>query len=862
MTGKRLGPYEILDKIGAGGMGEVYRAQDTRLGREVAVKVLPAGFSSDPERLRRFEQEARAAGVLNHPNILAIYDVGTHEGSPYVVSELLEGETLRDRMEGSSLLPRKAVEIALQIAHGLAAAHERGIVHRDLKPENLFVTRDGHVKILDFGLAKLTRPEQSGESLTNLPTTPARTDSGVILGTASYMSPEQVRGQPADHRCDLFTFGTILYEMLSGQRAFRRDSKIETMNAILKEEPPELSGANRNVPLALERIIRHCLEKKPEERFQSARDLAFDLETVSGSSGTGPAPPSLERAAARGRLRSALAVGALVAVAAAGAFWAGLRAARPAPVSPPTFQRLTFRRGMVWSARFDPDGRNILYSAAWDAKPIELFSTRSDSPESRPLGIQDADLLSISTSGEMAILLERRFEVGWMSRGTLARVSLAGGAPRQVSESVQDADWSPDGKQLAVARFGSQGYRLEFPAGTVLYESAGWLSHPRVSPDGERVVFLDHPQQGDDGGSVTVVDREGKKTTLSPGWASLWGAVWSPAGDEVWFTGSQKAIERGLYAVDLQGRLRLMTEVPGAMTLLDVFRDGRVLASVSNMRREIMGLPAGETKERNLSWLEWSFPSGLSADGRMLLFTEQGSGGGPAFATYIRNTDGSPAVRLGEGLGVGVSPDGRWALAIRASSPPPLALLPTGAGDPRPLEVGALTVQFFGGWFPDGKRIFFGGNEPGHKVRLYVMDLEGGKPRALTPEGVFLPYGNAISPDGKWLVGLDPDQKRMLYSTEGAAPRPLPGMESSRDDPTQWSSDGRFLYVYRVGDLPARVDRLEIATGRRELWKQLQPADTSGVVDIGPIFVTPDGKSYIYGFKRVLGDLYLIKGLK
>ena len=428
--------------------------------------------------------------------------------------------------------------------------------------------------------------------------------------------------------------------------------------------------------------------------------------------------------------------------------------------------------------------------------------------------------------------------------------------------SVQDADWSPAGTQLAVARFGSQGYRLEFPAGKVLYETAGWLSSPRVSPDGRRVVFLDHPQQGDDGGSVALVDLQGKKVILSAGWASIWGAAWSPTGDEVWFTGSKKAIERALYAVDLQGRLRLMAEVPGVMTLLDVFRDGRVLASVSDMRREIMGLPPGETKERNLSWLEWSFPSGLSADGRTLLFTEQGAGGGPAFATYIRKTDGSPAVRLGEGLGAGVSPDGRWALAIRASSPPPLVLLPTGAGDPRPLDVGALTLQFYGGWFPDGKRVFFGGNESGHKVRLYVMDVEGGKPRPISPEGVFLSYGNSLSPDGKWLAGFDPDQKGVLYSTEGAAPRQLLGMDSSRDCSAQWSSDGRFLYVFRIGDLPARVDRLEVATGRREPWKQLQPADANGVVDIGPIFVTPDGKSYIYGFKRVVGDLYLIRGLK
>ncbi len=292
--GFRLGPYEILAPLGAGGMGEVYRAKDPRLGRDVAIKVLPASFSDEQERLRRFEQEARAAGLLNHPNITAVYDVGLQDGAPYVVSELLEGETLRNRLAGGAFTPRRAIGHALQIAQGLAAAHEKGIVHRDLKPENIFVTSDGRVKILDFGLAKLTQAEKAHASQTNLPTVTPGTEAGMVLGTLGYMSPEQVRGKPADARSDIFSFGAILYEMLSGRRAFHADTAADTISAILTRDPPDLSETNRRIPEALDRIVRHCLEKSPEARFHSASDIAFDLEAISGTSlvsATGTAPP-------------------------------------------------------------------------------------------------------------------------------------------------------------------------------------------------------------------------------------------------------------------------------------------------------------------------------------------------------------------------------------------------------------------------------------------------------------------------------------------------------------------------------------------------------------------------------------------
>jgi TolB-like protein len=310
LTGTRLGPYRITAPLGAGGMGEVYRAHDARLDREVAIKVIPHALAADADRIRRFEQEARAAGALNHPNVISIFDVGDHDGSPFVVMELLEGETLRERIAGGPLSLRKAVDYAAQAANGLAAAHEKGIIHRDLKPENLFVTRDGRVKVLDFGLAKLTRPETPGAA-GDRPDSVAATETGAILGTAGYMAPEQARGRPADQRSDLFALGAILYEMLAGARAFRGASFVETLHAILNEEPPPLTAPDRDIPPRLEHVVRHCLEKSPEERFQTARDLAFDLQGVMAEMGAGQTTIGAARPVVRRRVSRGVVIGVL-----------------------------------------------------------------------------------------------------------------------------------------------------------------------------------------------------------------------------------------------------------------------------------------------------------------------------------------------------------------------------------------------------------------------------------------------------------------------------------------------------------------------------------------------------------------------
>ena len=851
-SGSRLGPYEILAPLGAGGMGEVYRAKDPRLGREVAIKVLPASYSQDADRLKRFEQEARAAGVLNHPNITAVYDIGAHEGAPYVVSELLEGETLRARAAGGALPPRKAIDYALQIAHGLAAAHEKGIVHRDLKPENLFVTKDGRVKILDFGLAKLVQPEAKGPQ-TELPTA---TEPGVVLGTIGYMSPEQVRGQPADVRSDIFAFGAILYEMLSGQRAFSGASAADTMSAILMKEPQDLSVTNQSISPGLERIVRHCLEKNPEERFHSAHDVAFDLETLSGLSAPGARPSALPAASGRRSWPAVAAALGLAALVGAFAYVSGRKAGvRP----PPSFNQLTFRRGYIHEARFAPDGQTIIYSAAWEGQPAQIFVGRPGSAEATPLAPANASLLAVSSSGKMAVALRPK-STSFAWEGTLAEAPLAGGAAREVLEAVEWADWSPDGKSLAIARYVAGKSRLEFPIGKSLYETAGFITHPRVSPGGDAVAFLDHPSQGVDGGSVAVVDGAGRKRTLSDGWHSVLGLAWAPGGREVWFTATRSGGNRSLWAVSTDGRERLLAKTPGILTLDDVSSDGRVLLNHDLVRLGILGLAPGETKERDLSWLDWSLVRDLSADGKTLLFDESGQGGGTNYSIYVRKTDGSPAVRLGDGAAFALSPDGKWVASVSSGSAPrPLLLLPTGPGEPRRVPGDSINHNWTK-FSADGRRILFAGDEPKHGLRLYIQDLSGGAPRPISPEGV-RGFPISLSPDGKWASSLGPDGRAWLYPADGGEPAPVPGLEPG-EAVTQWSPDGRLLYVRDPTSLPARIFRVERETGRRDLWRELMPSDSAGLLAIFGVYFSADGRSYAYSYARNLSDLYLVEGVK
>jgi hypothetical protein len=851
--GKRLGPYEILGQIGAGGMGEVYRAKDPRLGRDVAIKVLPASFSQDADRLRRFEQEARAAGVLNHPNITAVYDIGTHEEAPYVVQELLEGETLRTALSGGKLPQRKAIDYTLQIAHGLAAAHEKGIVHRDLKPENLFITRDGRVKILDFGLAKLTHAEEGSGQLTSVPTAAAATEPGVVLGTLGYMAPEQVRGRPADARSDIFSFGAILYEMLSGQRAFHGDSAADTMSAILREEPPDLSATNRNVSAGLERVVRHCLEKNPEQRFHSAHDAAFALEALSGGSGVSAVPAAAIPRRTLPRARAAIAATALIALGGAAATLVlGKKPEKSAPA--PRFHRLTFRRGFITTARFAPDGQTIAYSAAWDGAPIAMFTTRAGSTESTPLSIPSAGVLSISSSGEMALLLHRPPGIP----DVLARASLAGGSPREILSDVVDADWTPDGKNLAIIRRTDRGERtLEMPIGKVLARSTT-LTEVRVSPGGDRIAFSEVNPRGS---LIGVVDLSGKRRILSEGWYGGRGLAWSRDGREIWFTEATREGPPNLHAVDLAGKVRPVLAMPSWVWLHDLARDGRALVGNNSWRAGVNWLRAGETREQDVSWLDWSIVKDLSRDGKSLLFSETREGGTSVGSVFLRSQPDAPPVRLGDGTGLALSPDGKWVLSAvtPAGQSSQLVLLPTGAGEQKVLATGSLKTLNSAQWLGDGRSFILRAGEENQLPRLLLCDLAGSPPRPVTPPGA---GSFVVSPDGK-LVAARLDQKIRVYPLEKGEPSVLPG-QLDGEIPIQWSADGRSIYVYRFdsGARSVKVYRLGVDSGQRELWKEIVPSDPAGIEFIGPILMTPDASSYVYTYQRRSSDLYVVEGLK
>jgi serine/threonine protein kinase/Tol biopolymer transport system component len=855
-----LSHYTIISKIGAGGMGEVYRAHDSRLNREVAIKLLPPDFARDADRLRRFEQEARATSTLNHPNILTVYEIDEHQGVPFIVSELLEGQELRDRLNEGPIPLRRVTDYAQQIVSGLSAAHERGIVHRDLKPENIFITKDDRVKILDFGLAKLREPSPFGGAASSEDATrKALTNPGVVMGTVGYMSPEQVRAQVIDHRSDIFSFGSILHELITGRRAFQRETVAETMSAIMKEEPDELTQSNPNVSPALERIVRRCLEKKAERRFQSTSDLGFALESLSAptsSSGTTLPEIGVERSSPRPIHRPLLFGLALLLLAVGvGVGILGTNYFRKAAT--PTYKQITFRRGLTYHARFAPDGQTVIYGSAWNGNPTEIFSARAGSNESRPLGLTNADILSVSSTGELAVLIKRRYLGQFLSTGTLARVPISGGAPREMVEDVTEADWSPDGSNLAVVRYTNGRSQLEYPIGKVLYDTAGYISYPRMSPTGDRIAFVDHEVQWDNRGRVAVIDLAGKKTLLSDESIGQEGLAWSAAGDEVWFTAAITDEAQTLYAATLSGKVRAVQRIPADIWLHDIARDGRVLLGRFKQTGALIGLAPGETKERDLSWVDFGTLDDLSADGKTMVFEYWGEGSGRNYSCYLAKTDGSPAVKLGEGGGGSLSPDGKWVVAVHFE-PPQIVLLPTGAGETRSLEKQGIEQYVVAKWLPDGKRVFFVGREAGHLNRCYVQAIDSGGPRPITPEGVTC---QNVSPDGKSIIGKSNAGETAIYPVDGnEKPHPIPGFNS--DAIAGWSSDGKSLYVYPAGEFSMKVSRLDVVTGHREFLREVLPSDAAGIFTPPLMILTPDGKGYVYTARRVLMDVYLVEGLK
>jgi eukaryotic-like serine/threonine-protein kinase len=860
--GTRLGPYEVTGFLGAGGMGHVYKARDTRLGRAVAVKVLPRELSLERARLARFEQEARAASALNHPNIVTIYEVGESEAGPYLAMELIEGESFRDVIIHGPLPVRRAIDVASQVAEGLAKAHAAGIVHRDLKPENLMVSRDGFVKILDFGLAKLAAPDFQNLAQARTATVPGVRSGFGAAGTLAYMSPEQARGDPLDFRSDQFSFGLVLYEMVTGSHAFRRETDVETLAAIIREEPRPIDPGRTDLPVMLRWVIERCLAKDREERYASTQDLARDLRVLRERSSEGAHEGERDVQPTRRRFLRALSAAIAGALVLAGLFYlVGSRAEKGPPHS---FQKVTSGNGAVWSARFASDGQTVVYGAAWDGSPVQLFETRIGATESRHMGLPSADVFAISPSGEMALSMAPRFFLTYQQVGTLARASLSGGAARELSPEIHGADWDPQGKILAIAHSVAGKDRLEFPAGKVLYET-NWIIHSlRISPRGDSIAFMEFRDGTQSVKVVGLSDAPGEARTLSAGWqVSSRGLAWRVSGDEIWFSGTRGGPGLSLYAVSLAGKERLVLRLPGGVRLHDLDRSGRVLFSQGNGHLGLV-TSSGEGHDKELPGAEISFLNDLSPDGRTVIYSGLLGAGGPGGPIYLRKLDGSAPVLLGEGYsGASLSPDGRWLLAKQLAGSSGLFLLPTGAGEVRQIANGPIRANAPAGWLDGGRQILFVGQEPGHGQRLYVQNLSDEKIRPLTEEGVF--RGMASS-DGRSVVtqvGRHGEGEIRIYAIDGGAPRVVP----SRRDPTinrlsGWSADSRFLYFYRVGDVPTQVYRMDVATGELQPWRTIAPPDPAGVLRIHPIQVTPDGTAYAYCYMREKSNLYVYEGLK
>jgi len=858
----QLGRYVVDARIGSGGMGEVWRARDPRIGRTVAIKVLPAELRADAERLQRFEQEARAVGALSHPNLLVLFDVGQHDGSPYLVTELLDGESLRSRLRGGPLSARTALRIAADVARGLAAAHGTGIVHRDVKPDNLFITADGRVKILDFGVAKLRRDLDQDDTATI--TSSPETQAGAVIGTPGYMAPEQLTSREIDARTDLFALGVVLHEMLTGERPFAADHAAEEQAQILRGAPAPVIG----VSAAIESVVLRCLEKRPEARFQSASDLAFALDALVATdtpsdrrSGANEAlPPTATAAPARRRGPIAALVAATVAGATAATIVSGLvRARDPDPPSWPSlpgggavWRRITYRAGASWPGRFSPDGRSVLFSETRDHfLQAHIIRTELAAPTRQDLGLV-GKLAGVSADGELALITE-----GADHRPTLVRGFPGAGGPRVVTPAV-DAGWGPS-NELIVVRRDDAGWTIEYPLGTpVVHHADGVYAYPRVSPDDKLIAFAEKPSPSETRGHVVIVDRTGAPVARSPEHDGVVGIVWAPGGREIWFsTWTSNAADNGLFALDLAGHERLLFHNAGVFTLEDLARDGRLLMRRIEDRTRLFVMDRGQPA-RDATWFDNTDVQGISAARDLIAFAESGGTGQTreGYATYVARGSDPPALATHAYVSALV-PDGSALIRITGDADP-LSRVSLGAGTSKMLPRGAvkrvdiadpLQVSL------DGRWLVFRGAVADGPMRLWLQDLDGGEPRPIGPPTVRAGH-HPISPDGAWVAIAAAAGGVQLISTTGAADRTLAG--ALRDTPIAFSADRASLFVLNLAAPGHPIDRVDLASGAHTPWMQL-PVPSDAWPDYIRIAIDPSGETVAFSTLTQQADLFVVE---
>ncbi len=881
-TGAQLGPYIIISQLGAGGMGEIWLAEDTRLNRKVAIKLLPASFAQDADRLRRFEQEARATSALNHPNILTIHDIGDHEGSPYLVSELLEGEVLRSQLEDGPLPSRKAIEYAQQIAAGLAAAHEKGIVHRDLKPENLFVTTDGRIKILDFGLAKL-KPPQVGDADSQAPTQKKITDPGTVMGTVGYMSPEQVRGQEADHRADIFSFGVILYEMLSGRRAFSGDSAVEVMNAILKEEPPELGESNAKISPALDKIVRRCLEKKPERRFQTASDLGFALEALSLPSSSGAnrmemtlgASPWLKRSGLRERIWMIVAGVLALALLAFGVAYFR----RPAPVAETI--RL-FVNPPEKATRFDlptisPDGRTLAFVATVEGK-TQLWAQQLNSTKAIPLA-EIGMIIPPFWSPDSQFIV---FAEG----GKLKKISLAGGAPETLCDSVDvfsGGAWNREGVIL-LGKGPSGIMRISANCGTMtavttLDSSRGETHHtaPVFLPDGRHFIFYIFTSDPATRGTYLASLDGQEKSLLLPLDNPVVGVAVNPgAGNEGYLVfvrqGALLAQSFDFSRKQLVGEpLRLAPQVKIYTRVIYTANYVRASLSANGVLVLIEGNATEQGASNNeypqLTWFDragkklgtvglpgyYLFPR-LSPDGKRLAVVRSVQPTGTA-DIYLFDLAGGREQRFTFDSAIDTSPywapDGSrivWT-SFRDRVGNLYQKAANGAGPDVALPRSDFP-KYAVDWSADGRFILYREIVPQTKADLWVLSLEDGKPWPWLKTGFNEEVGR-FSPDGKWIAYQTDDSGRPEIYLQAFAPgAPAAGgrwqLSTNGGGNPQWRrDDGRELYYFSLDNKLMAVEVSLGAEVKRETPKELFALNDIRANPGASFAVTRDGQRFL-----------------
>src|SRR5579871_577457 len=860
IPGTKLGPYEVRSPLGSGGMGEVYRAVDTRLDRIVAIKILPEHLSSNPDLKQRFDREARAISSLNHPRICTLHDVGHQDGVDFLVMEYLEGETLAERLRKGPLPLKETLKVGIEVCEALEIAHRAGIVHRDLKPGNIMLTKNG-AKLMDFGLAKSALPGTSPSASAPLlsaaktmseatPLSPL-TSAGTVIGTIQYMAPEQIEGKEADGRSDLFALGAVLYEMATGKRPFEGKSQISLASAILEKDPEPIRTLNPLTPAAFENVVRSCLAKNPDDRLQSAHDVRLQLDWIAQEVPQLATP----RAAATARPASRWLPWTIAAVALLCAAVAFLLQGREKPA--PHYTNVSFREGTVFGARFSQDDKTIVYSGRWEGEPMQISLARTGSPESRTLGISGAEVASISSSDELAILLGCEENFFLNCGGTLATVNLAGGSPRKLAEHVAQADWHPDGKRLVITITSADGPRLEFPPGHVLYQQkAGWFGHPRFSPDGSMIAFKNHPIKGNDDGQIEVIDLNGNRSEIFQG-ASVEGLAWNPNTNELWFASTKGGgWADTLYAVKPGGKVRVVLSAP-EIRLYDIAKDGRVLLTHEIWRRQMKGFFPGDKSEHAYSWLDDTQPTGFSADGRFLSFYEGGAVYSLEndFQAYYRPTDGSPAIRLGTGT-LAISPDGKWVVMGSNHSDPrrPLQLQPLGPGQPRDLPNPGLVAFDRISWSDGGQRIVYEAQTDQGEWNVFTQSIASGSPVRITRARDSYP---TISPDGKIVALHESSGGISLYSADGGQPTPL-NAATEVELPMRFANGGKSLLVAEPTGHELVLTLIDLAGGRREPWKRIPTESRADQL----FTATPDLKYYAYPFPRYSSVLYTVENLR